>query len=80
MIVDGKATDVELKASSGSNLKAGALSAESCEVDASSGANIYIDVEKALDGEASSGGQVYYSGNPKTVNISTSSGGNIKRQ
>jgi hypothetical protein len=80
LAVDGKAEDASLKASSGSHLKAGGLSSENCTADVSSGAHIYIDVAKDFDGEASSGGQIYYSGNPKSVTINTSSGGNIRKQ
>lgn len=80
MNVDGKAEDVELRASSGSNLRAGGLTVESCNADVSSGANIHIEVTKKIDGEASSGGNIYYSGNPNSVNIKTSSGGHIQKQ
>jgi len=80
IIVDGKSQRVKLRASSGSNLKAGALKAESCEADASSGANIQLEVNRKFDGEASSGGNIFYSGNPTSVSIDTSSGGKIQKQ
>jgi hypothetical protein len=80
MAVKGKADEVGLKASSGSHLKAGDLASGDCNADASSGAHIYIDVSKDFEGEASSGGQIYYTGKPNSVTVNTSSGGNVKRQ
>lgn len=76
----GKTRTASLSASSGSHLKAARLESEKCVADVSSGAHIYIQVTKDFDGEASSGGHVYYSGNPASVNISTSSGGNIIKE
>lgn len=80
IFVQGKSNDVELKASSGSHLKGGDLSVVSCFANASSGAHIYIDVEKEFEGEASSGGHIYYSGSPQSVDVNTSSGGNINQK
>ena len=78
--IKGKAYQAKLDASSGSNLKAGDLEAESCFAEASSGANVHVKVTNELDGHASSGGNVFYSGNPGKRNINSSSGGNVIRQ
>ena len=75
--IKGKTQDVDLKSSSGSHLKAGELTAENCVADVSSGAHIYIDVTTDFEGEASSGGHIFYTGSPQSVDINTSSGGNI---
>ncbi len=80
MKLAGKAQSVNLKASSGAILKAGELTADACFADASSGANIHIKATKKFEGEASSGGNIFYSGNPETVEISTSSGGNVLKR
>ena len=43
----------------------------------SSGANIWITSEKSLTGNSSSGGNVFYYGNPDNTDIERSSGGNV---
>ncbi|MGQ7867752.1 head GIN domain-containing protein [Sunxiuqinia sp. sy24] len=73
----GKTRDANLAASSGAQLNAEDMVAKNCVADVSSGAHVYIEVIDDLEGEASSGGHIYYSGSPSTVDISTSSGGNI---
>jgi len=80
MTVKGKTKEAILDASSGSHLKAGDLVADDCSADVSSGAHIYINVNNDFEGEASSGGHIYYLGNPKSVDINTSSGGEIKKK
>ena len=65
------------KASSGSNLKAENLSSKRSEMKASSGANIWINVKEELQAEASSGGNIFYYGNPESTDIEKSSGGNV---
>lgn len=80
MKLAGKAQAVSLRASSGAILNAGEFTSEACFADASSGANIHIKTTEKFEGEASSGGNVFYSGNPKTVEISTSSGGNVLKR
>ena len=78
--LQGSSNDADLRASSGSHLKAGALTTENCTADVSSGAHIYIDITGDFEGEASSGGHIYYTGEPKRMNIHTSSGGEIRKQ
>jgi len=78
--LDGKARDADFRASSGSQLKAGNLVSTSGKADVSSGAHIYLEVTRDFAGEASSGGHIYYSGSPSSVDIKTSSGGNIAKR
>jgi hypothetical protein len=75
--MEGSTGEIVAKASSGSNIKAEELKAESAEVKVSSGANIWITAGKELNAAASSGGNIFYSGNPSDTNISKSSGGNV---
>ncbi len=76
-IITGKGYDVNLDASSGANIKAEGLKAALCDAEASSGANVFIYVEKKINAKASSGGNIFYYGNPEKKNTSTSSGGNV---
>ena len=64
IFLDGKAKTVVMKASSGSNIKAGDLQAENCDAKVSSCANIWIKVQNGLTAKASSGGNLFYSGEP----------------
>ena len=75
--IEGKADDAEIKSTSGSNIKAEELETNDCDARASSGANIWIKVTNGFSGKASSGGNVFYYGNPKRTNIEKSSGGNV---
>lgn len=73
----GTTKSVTGRASAGSNVKAQELVAENCNVKVSSGANFWITVNNDFTGRASSGGNVFYYGNPKTTDIQKSSGGNV---
>jgi hypothetical protein len=77
--LEGRSEVFVAKASAGSNIKAEDLITGECEARASSGANIWIEVQNKLDGHASSGGNVFYSGNPQSINTENSSGGNVKK-
>jgi len=68
------------KASSGSNLKAENLSSKNSELKVSSGANIWIKVKEELQAQASSGGNIFYYGNPEFTDIEKSSGGNVTKK
>ena len=77
IFLDGTSESFTAKANSGSNVKAGDLRAVTCDLKASSGANIWINVQKELSARVSSGANVFYYGNPETTNIEKSSGGNV---
>jgi hypothetical protein len=73
----GKAKVIHADASSGSDLNAGDLETQKCVASVSSGADIRVNVTEELDAHASSGGDISYSGSPKTKNINKSSGGDV---
>jgi len=75
--LNGKATVFHVSASSGSDIDAGALESNKCSANASSGSNIKVNVTGELDANASSGGDITYTGNPKTKNVRESSGGDV---
>jgi hypothetical protein len=78
--LEGRTDKFEGAASAGSNIKAENLKTKICKAKVSSGANIWITVTDELDGKASSGGNVFYYGTPKQVDVSSSSGGNVKKR
>ncbi len=75
--LEGKANIFTAKSSAGSNIKAEQLSVNNCNASVNSGANIWISVNDDFEGNASSGGNIFYYGNPKSVNKKSSSGGNV---
>lgn len=72
--LSGNAKEVYVDGSSGANIKANDLMTLSCNADASSGANISIDVADNLTAEASSGGNISYKGNPSVQKNKSVSG------
>jgi hypothetical protein len=77
--LEGMVKSFDGKASSGSNIKAGELNSVKCKTDVSSGANIWISVKDKLEAHASSGGNIFYKGNPDITDIEKSSGVNVKK-
>ncbi|HSO89498.1 MAG TPA: head GIN domain-containing protein [Draconibacterium sp.] len=77
IFLNGIVKSLNVKANSGSNIKAGDLQAENCDIKVSSGANIWIKVQNGLTAKASSGGNLFYSGEPNPLRITKSSGGNV---
>lgn len=75
--IEGKSQKATFKASSGAHIKAKNLTTDDANADVSSGAHITFTVLEHLDGEASSGGHIYFYGNPKDTHIDKSSGGQI---
>lgn len=78
--LSGTAKEADLKTSSGANLISPDLKADRCEMTASSGGNVSATVAEKLEANASSGGNVSYYGEPSSVDVHTSSGGNIHRK
>jgi hypothetical protein len=77
IFLNGTVKSFNVKTNSGSNVKAGDLLAETCTAKASSGANIWVNVQKSLNATVSSGGNLWYSGEPGSLNVEKSSGGNV---
>ena len=76
----GSVTDLTVDGSSGSVLHGYELTADNCNVDASSGGGVQVTVNKELSVEASSGAYVNYKGQGVIKNIKTSSGGNVSKK
>jgi hypothetical protein len=75
--LEGTANLFSGKATSGSNLKAEDLISKNCTAKVSSGANVWISAKDNFDGHASSGGNIFYYGDPESPDIEKSSGGNV---
>jgi hypothetical protein len=78
--LEGETKNFDVSGSAGSNIKAEGMQTRNCKARVNSGSNIYITVVDELDAKASSGGNIFYYGNPKNQNINSSSGGNVKKR
>lgn len=74
LTISGNAEHAEVDVSSGGNINAKDLNTKSCNADANRGGNVKIQVSEALTANASSGGNIAYSGNPKVQNKKSLSG------
>lgn len=77
IFLEGTSRELTIRTSSGANVKAGEIITEKCSVNASSGGNTWISVLSELSANASSGGNIFYSGSPQSINVTSSSGGNV---
>ncbi len=76
----GIALKLETSASSGAEIEANELLVNEVIADVSSGANIKIHPIVNLNGNASSGGNITYDIEPKSISKDESSGGNVGRE
>lgn len=79
MKVAGTATMLRADASSGSELDAKDLMVLNCAAEASSGAEITVNVKEKLETHVGSGGDINYYGNPLSVNSNKSHSGSVNK-
>lgn len=77
--VSGSVQSLNVETSSGAHFYGYDLVAETCNADASSGGKIELQVEKEMVAHASSGGAIQYKGKGSIREVSTSSGGKVRR-
>lgn len=77
--VSGKASVLRADASSGSDLDAKDLVVLSCTAEASSGADVTVNVKDRLTTDSSSGGDINYYGNPSAVSDNSSRSGSVRK-
>ena len=77
--ISGKTNKLIAEANSGSTVKGKNLIAISCQVKASSGADVSVNTSKELVAKANSGGSIKYYGNPEKVDKNNSVSGDIKK-
>ena len=78
--IKGKAIQLETSSSSGSVLNAGELLANKVVAHASSGSSITVFPIVNLNAEASSGGNITYIKNPKSIQKEENSGGSVHQE
>lgn len=77
--IKGRVENLSIETSSGAHFNGYDLTATTAKADASSGGKVEISVSKDLDATASSGGAITYKGAGGISNVSTSSGGKVRR-
>jgi len=77
--ISGIVEKLNVTASSGGHFYGYDLVVNKCKADASSGGKMQINVSKEIVAYASSGGGINYKGEGVIMDISTSSGGKIRR-
>ena len=76
--LEGKINSAEFDVSSAASIDAGQLTATNAILDASSGGNIKVNVDKRADAHASSGGNINITKQENTsINKTQSSGGSV---
>lgn len=78
--VRGKSSSFSANASSGSEIDAKELQTIEAKVQASSGADIKLQVRDKLTAQASSGAEIQYYGNPLSVDANKSSSGSVNKK
>lgn len=76
----GFAENANLIASGGSDIKAGNFEITNCVLNVNGGSDAIIAVKEKLDGKATGGSDIIYSGNPGHVNVDVSGGSDCKKK
>jgi len=77
--LSGKVDKLEAEGDTGSKFMGEDLTTNMCSVEMSTGAGIYINVEKELNVKANTGGYVKYKGNGGIREVKTNTGGNVSK-
>lgn len=75
----GKVDQMDAAGSTGSKFMGENLSTNSCNVEMSTGAGIYISVEKQLSVKANTGGYIKYKGTASINEVKTNTGGRVSK-
>ena len=75
----GKVDNLEAEGDTGSKFMGENLSTNTCSVEMSTGAGIYISVEKELNVKANTGGYIKYKGNAGVREVKTNTGGSVSK-
>lgn len=78
--LQGKSRLFEAKANTGGLVKAFGLHASDCLVTANTGGKVQVTVSNKLEAKAGTGGEIEYAGNPGSVAITESLGGEVNKR
>lgn len=77
--LSGKADKLEIEGDTGSKFLGEELNVASCNVQVSTGAGVYISVEKEMSVRANTGGYIKYKGSAGIRDIKTNTGGSVSK-
>jgi Putative auto-transporter adhesin, head GIN domain len=77
--LSGKVDNLEAEGDTGSKFMGENLNTNKCQVEMSTGAGLYISVEKELNVKANTGGYIKYKGNAGIREIKTNTGGTVSK-
>jgi len=76
----GSARSARVQSSGGSDVNAGGFTADEVNVESSGGSDVSISVRNSIAGHASGGSDITYTGQPGSVNVEASGGGEVTRR
>ena len=77
--LSGKTDDLDVQGSTGSKFLGENLQTANCSAEASTGARIYITVQKELSAKANTGGNIKYKGEGGIREVKIHTGGSISK-
>lgn len=80
MRLSGTARSARVQSSGGSDLDASRLTADEADVESSGGSDLSIAVRDRIEGNASGGSDIAYSGEPRSVEVNASGGSDVSRR
>jgi hypothetical protein len=78
--LSGSAHTARLQSSGGSDVDAERFTADEANVESSGGSDVAISVRNSIAGRASGGSDITYTGQPGSVNVEASGGGEVTRR
>lgn len=80
IFVKGKVDELNLKAFTNAEIDGKNLTGKQIEIQANTAATIHFNATSTIEGSVATAAKVYYGGNPKDVDVKTSTGGSIQKR
>ncbi|PRY86189.1 head GIN domain-containing protein [Mongoliibacter ruber] len=80
IVVNGEADELRIKAYTNAEVDGKNFDASDVDVLANTAASVYFNSTGSIVGSAATAGKIYYGGNPKSMEVKTSTGGSIQKK
>ncbi len=80
IFVGGKAEELNIKAYTNAEVDGKKLTGDQVNVQANTAANVSFEAVKSLEGSVATAAKVFYGGNPKQLDVKSSTGGSIQKR
>lgn len=80
IFVSGKVDDLIVKAFTNAEIDGKRLTGKQIEIQANTAATIHFNATSTIEGSVATAAKVYYGGNPRDVDVKTSTGGSIQKR